>query len=52
LYVVIDRNVRKNRERYFTVFRGKAVAGVGFALVATGILGGIVLGIMVGFVPA
>jgi hypothetical protein len=41
LYVIVDRNVRKNREQFFTVFRGKAVAGIGFVLVAIGFLGGI-----------
>jgi peptidoglycan/LPS O-acetylase OafA/YrhL len=41
LYVIVDRNVRKNREQFFTVFRGKAVAGTGFVLVAIGFLGGI-----------
>ena len=29
LYVCIDRNVRNNRERYFTGFRGRAIAGSG-----------------------
>ncbi len=50
LYLAIDRNVRKYRNRYFTISRGKTVAGVGFVLLATGILGGIAF-IMAGFVP-
>jgi peptidoglycan/LPS O-acetylase OafA/YrhL len=43
LYVCIDRNVRNNRERYFTVSRGKAVAGIGFALLTIGTIGGLLI---------
>ena len=43
LYLIVDQNVRRNRDAYFTVFRGKALAGCGFALVTIGIVGGLLL---------
>ena len=44
LYVLVDLQVRKNRDRYFTVLRGKIAAAIGFALVATGLAGGLIFG--------
>lgn len=43
LYVLIDRNVRKHREQYFSVFRGKVLAATGFTLVTIGTSVGIAL---------
>jgi len=43
LYLAIDRNVQKLRARYFTVFRGRVVAVLGYLLVACGILIGTTL---------
>ena len=43
LYVCIDRNARNNRARYFSALRGKALAGIGFALLTTGIIGGFLI---------
>lgn len=43
LYLCIDRVIKKNRDRYFTTLRGKTVAVSGFALVAIGIIGGLVM---------
>jgi peptidoglycan/LPS O-acetylase OafA/YrhL len=48
LYLVVDCNVRKTRERFFTVFRGKILAAAGGALIAFGILGGVGLAITTG----
>lgn len=45
LYVLVDRQVQRNRDRYFTVLRGKIAAAVGFALVAMGLTGGLILGL-------
>lgn len=42
LYVLVDLQVRKNRDRYFTVLRGKTAAATGFALVAIGLAGGLI----------
>lgn len=43
LYIIIDRNVRQNRERFFTASRGKLVAVVGFTLVIVGFVGGMMI---------
>lgn len=43
LYVLVDLQVRRNRDRYFTAWRGKIAAATGFALVAIGLAGGLVL---------
>ncbi|HZK80498.1 MAG TPA: hypothetical protein VFC46_05505, partial [Humisphaera sp.] len=43
LYVAIDQNVRRRREKYFSDIRGKSVAVCGFALVAVGLIGGLIL---------
>lgn len=43
LYVIIDRFVRHNRDRFFTAARGKCAAFIGFGLVLLGLTGGIVL---------
>jgi peptidoglycan/LPS O-acetylase OafA/YrhL len=43
LYVLVDQNLRRSREQYFSVSRGKAIAVVGFALVTIGLLAGIVV---------
>ena len=40
IYIVIDHQVRLNRDRYFTKARGKLAAAFGFALVCVGLLGG------------
>jgi peptidoglycan/LPS O-acetylase OafA/YrhL len=45
LFWIIDRNVRKNRERYFTALRGKVAAAIGFGLVGTGVLGSMALAV-------
>lgn len=41
LYLIVDRNVRQNREIYFRRSRGKAVAVCGFGLVTIGLAGGL-----------
>jgi peptidoglycan/LPS O-acetylase OafA/YrhL len=40
LYLIIDRNVRKCREQFFSIFRGRVVAVSGFTLVAVGMFVG------------
>ncbi len=52
LYVLIDRNVQRNRDRYFTKARGIAAASVGSALVVTGLLVGTVLALKAGALPS
>lgn len=42
LYVVVDLQVRRNRDQYFTFLRGKIAAATGFALVAIGLAGGLI----------
>lgn len=41
LYVLIDLPVKKNRDKYFSVGRGKLIAICGFALLITGLVGGL-----------
>jgi peptidoglycan/LPS O-acetylase OafA/YrhL len=43
LYLLIDRTIRKARESYFSEFRGKVLASVGFGLVIIGITGGLLI---------
>jgi peptidoglycan/LPS O-acetylase OafA/YrhL len=42
LYVLVDLQVRRNRARYFTAWRGKIAAATGYALVAIGLIGGVI----------
>jgi peptidoglycan/LPS O-acetylase OafA/YrhL len=43
LYVLIDKNVKANRSKYFTPSRGKIAAAVGYALVSIGLIIGLSL---------
>ncbi|SHM85742.1 acyltransferase family protein [Bradyrhizobium lablabi] len=43
LYICIDRVIKTNRDRYFTNSKGTAVAVCGFALVAIGVIGGLLV---------
>lgn len=43
LYLCIDRNLKKHRDEYFTVARGKAIALCGFASVTIGLAFGLIL---------
>jgi peptidoglycan/LPS O-acetylase OafA/YrhL len=43
LYFIIDSNVRTHRNKAFSVLRGRAVAFCGFALVAIGLTGGLII---------
>jgi peptidoglycan/LPS O-acetylase OafA/YrhL len=43
LYFVVDSNVRSRRNKAFSVLRGRVVAVCGFALVAIGFAGGLVI---------
>jgi peptidoglycan/LPS O-acetylase OafA/YrhL len=42
-YICIDRAIKRNRDRYFTRFRGTALALCGFALVSIGMFGGLLI---------
>ena len=43
LYVVIDRNIRAQRDSYFSKQRGQIIAGIGYAVVTIGLTIGIYL---------
>jgi len=43
MFVCIDRVVRNNRDRYFTVLRGKTAAVTGLVLLTIGIIGGLTM---------
>jgi peptidoglycan/LPS O-acetylase OafA/YrhL len=43
LYFIVDSNVRSRRNKAFSVLKGRAVAVCGFALVAIGLAGGLVI---------
>jgi peptidoglycan/LPS O-acetylase OafA/YrhL len=40
LYLTIDQNIRRHRDRYFTIMRGRRIAAVGYALVTVGLIFG------------
>jgi peptidoglycan/LPS O-acetylase OafA/YrhL len=42
LYLAIDLQVKQNRDKYFTGKRGTIAAAVGFGLVTTGLIGGMI----------
>ena len=43
LYLIVDRTIKLQRDKYFTIAYGRLVTGVAFALVSIGLIGGLLL---------